>query len=386
MFWDIALRNLWQRRLRSVLTILGVAMALQLNLTLNNLMGRFGQDVQRQFSFFAGKLFVQQAMPAGGTGWDTFPSLSSSIAIETAAGLLTRDHVDQPSSSAVLFVQLVAPIIPTTPPELMAVGIEPGHEAAFLGTVEAEDGRVTLTAPDEVILGQGAAGYYQPEGSDSPVRAGQTVEIQGHPFTVVGVLEKSSALFGGAVLMPLSTAQDLLNRPDTASAVILTATRVEDVADLKATVEAQFPDLQATSQDELIESASSMLALMGVFFSMMNRTALAVVVIVIAIVMIVAVLEQRRDIGTLRAIGARRRTIFGMVAIESLAISLAGALVALPLSALANWAFWRYPVGPDIVVVWTRALGLSVALGVLASLLPAWQAVRVEPLEALRYE
>jgi putative ABC transport system permease protein len=386
MFWDIALRNLWQRRLRSVLTILGVAMALQLNLTLNNLAGKFEQDVQRQFSFFAGKLFVQQAMPTGGTGWDTFPSLSSSITIETAAGLLTHDRVDQPSSSAVLFVQLVAPIIPTTPPELMVVGIEPGHEAAFLGTIEAEDGRATLNEPYDVILGQGAARYYQPEGSDSPVHAGQTIEVQGRPFTVVGVLEAAPALFNGAVLMPLSTAQDLLNRPDTASAVILTATRVEDVADLKAAVETQFPDLQATSQDELIESASSMLALMGVFFSMMNRTALSVVVIVIAIVMIVAVLEQRRDIGTLRAIGARRRTIFGMVAIESLAISLAGALVALPLSALANWAFWRYPVGPDIVVVWARALGLSVALGVLASLLPAWQAVRVEPLEALRYE
>jgi putative ABC transport system permease protein len=386
MLWDISLKNLRRRLLRSIMTVLCVAVALQLYLTLNNLTGKFKQDIQNQFSVFAGKIFIQQAMPNSSIGWNTFPSLSSSIQVETASELLQLDRVDSTSSTAVLFVQLVAPIIPMNPPEVLAVGIESGHESAFLGNLGVESGQLILTKPHSVILGQGAVQYYQPEDSSESLGVGQTIEIQGQPFTIVGILESAPALFNGAVLMPLATAQDLLNRQGTVSAVILTATSIEDVSALKVAVQTQFPALQPSSQDELIESSQKMLDLMGVFFNMMNKTVLVMVAIVISIVMVVAVLEQRRDIGILRAIGARRWMILSLVVGESLTLSLIGAITALPLSVFASLVLWHWTVSIPIVSVWARILGISVALGVIASLLPAWQAVRVDPLEALRYE
>jgi ABC-type antimicrobial peptide transport system permease subunit len=78
--------------------------------------------------------------------------------------------------------------------------------------------------------------------------------------------------------------------------------------------------------------------------------------------------------------------ILSLVVGESLTLSLIGAFIALPLSAFASLVLWHWTVSTAIVLVWARILGISVALGVLASLLPAWQAVRVDPLEALRYE
>jgi len=131
-------KNPRQRLLRSAMTFLSVSVALQLHLTLIRLMDRFGQDMRNQFSVFAGKDYVQQVMPASGLGWEPFPSPSSSIQAETASELLQLAHVDSPSSTPTLFVQLVLPVIRMIPPQVLAVGIELGHESAFLGNIGLE--------------------------------------------------------------------------------------------------------------------------------------------------------------------------------------------------------------------------------------------------------
>jgi len=117
-------KNSRQRLLRSAMTFLSVSVALQLYLTLIRLMDRFRQDMRNQFSVFAGKDFVQQVMPARGLGWDTFPSLSSSIQAETASELLQLAHVDSPSSTTTLFVQGAA-----RHPHDSAAGAGCGHRA-----------------------------------------------------------------------------------------------------------------------------------------------------------------------------------------------------------------------------------------------------------------
>jgi putative ABC transport system permease protein len=106
------------------------------------------------------------------------------------------------------------------------------------------------------------------------------------------------------------------------------------------------------------------------------------------IVMIIAVMERRRDIGVLRAIGASRATVFGMIASEALLLSVLGALLAGPL-----WAFIRVFVeigtvsAADVILTkWLNISLLAILTGLGASLLPAWKAVQVDPLEALRYE
>src|SRR5512135_592279 len=97
MLWDIAIKNLWRRKLRTLLTIIGVATAVQLYLTMSGWMNIYEKDLQNQLNAFAGRVFVQQPMEASAGGAD-FPSFSSSLDAETAAAVLALPGVDRGSS------------------------------------------------------------------------------------------------------------------------------------------------------------------------------------------------------------------------------------------------------------------------------------------------
>lgn len=98
-------------------------------------------------------------------------------------------------------------------------------------------------------------------------------------------------------------------------------------------------------------------------------------------------MEERRDIGTLRAVGAGRVRIFGMVAGELLILSLLGAILALPIAVFfTQWGMSEISGITGILLVWLQTILIAMVVGLLATILPAWQALRVDPLEALRYE
>jgi putative ABC transport system permease protein len=395
MLWDIAVKNLWRRKLRTLLTIIGVATAVQLYLTMSGWMNIYERDLKNQLNAFSGRVFVQQPMETSSGGAD-FPSFSSSLDAQTAAAVLSLDGLDREASSAVLFIPLARASSPNMPPDALAVGLEPGHEFAYLGNFKMENGQKTLSDANSVILGRGAAARYQAEGSNKPAQPGQTIQIQGRAFTVVGVLKPAAALFDNSVVIPLATAQGLFNRADTVSAVIASTPSDEDARAVQAAVAAQYPRLQALGQDEIAKNADAVLVGQRGFFSLIDNTVIAVAVVVVMIVVVVAVMEQRKEIGTLRAIGARRWRIISLVVGESMTLSLLGALVALPFSVLVQWILEFTTSGKsssasdiftiDLFQSWIGTIAIAVVIGVLASLLPAWQAMRVDPLEALRYE
>jgi putative ABC transport system permease protein len=106
------------------------------------------------------------------------------------------------------------------------------------------------------------------------------------------------------------------------------------------------------------------------------------------IVVVVAVMEQRKDIGTLRAVGAGKVRILGFVTGQAVLLSLAGGIVALPVSTLVNTYlnFGLVFSQAELVNQWMTIVGGCVLIGLAAAFLPAWQAVRVNPLEAMQSE
>jgi putative ABC transport system permease protein len=387
MLFDLAVKTLWRRKLRSLLTIFGVAAAIQLYLMSNNIMATYDQDIQRQVNAFAGKIYVQQTVQNVGAGGD-FPSMDSSIAADSAEAMLAVDGVDRAASSAVLFIPLASSARPNMPPIYFAVGITPGHESAFLGSVPVKAGSASLTDSHSVILGFSAAGHYPPEGSEHSASVGDRVSIHGVEFTVAGVLASSSSLYNGAVIMPLSTAQDLFNRPSTVSAVILTASRLDNLPVIKKQAQEKFPNLQVFNQGDLAQNADQILAMQRLMFEMIKNSVILATIMMVMIVVVVAVMEQRKEIGTLRAVGAGRGRILLFVTAQAVLLSLVGGVVALPVSTLVNAVLYFglvfTPV--EIVAQWITIVGGCVLLGLVAAFLPAWQAVRVNPLEALQSE
>jgi putative ABC transport system permease protein len=128
------------------------------------------------------------------------------------------------------------------------------------------------------------------------------------------------------------------------------------------------------------------LAIAGLFI-----TGLALFVGAIGIMNItfVSVKERTREIGTRKALGARRRTILIQFLIEAISICLVGGTIGLALAfglfGLIGYAFPGFPMQFSPMLVAT-ALFICVLTGIFAGFAPAWQASRLNPVEALRYE
>ncbi len=383
--WQMVIRNIWQRRLRSLLTILGIAVAVQVNLTVNGVISGYEADIKGQMSALAGRVFVQRPT-RDGSGMEEFPSAASSITHDLADALLNLEGIDASASSAILYIPLASPPMTGLPPAVSAVGIEPGHETAFLGDLVIADGLGELQEAHSVILGQDAAAHYGPA-ADQSVKPGGSIELLGQRFTVAGILESAPGLFDGMVMMDLDTAQVLFERPGSVSAVILSVADAEIVDTVRTAAEAMDPRLQTGSQEEITEAALEMMSITADYTGMINSVVVVVVFLFVTIVMIVAVMERRRDIGVLRAIGAPRRTIFGIVVSESLVLSVSGVLLAWPIWGLIGAIFVGDFISPGDVIIsaWLDMGMLAIVVGVGASLIPAWRAVQVDPLEAMQY-
>lgn len=368
--FGMALKNVWQRKTRSALTVLGVGLAVVLFVYLSTIMDFYDEDLERTVSGFAGKVIVQ----AESDETERFPPTGSLIPADDADAVLGRAGVDPGRSSAVLLEPLVPNPAPSMPPEVMAVGVGPGHEFAFRGDATTAGAHV-LGAADGVILGAKAAEHY---GS----RVGDTIETKGRSLKVVGVMREENELVDGAVLMPLATAQELLVRPDVVSAVMLTAREPDEVEALAKGIEVANPRLATSTPEQVARSADEVLETQRTFFATVRGTIVAVGVVIVAVVMLMAVSERRREIGTLKALGANRRQILSLILAEAVVLSLVGCVAAV----LVAWLLTRNDdVSVDAALA-AQTVVVAVLVGFLAALWPALSAQRVDPLESLRSE
>jgi putative ABC transport system permease protein len=170
-------------------------------------------------------------------------------------------------------------------------------------------------------------------------------------------------------------------------AVILTASKLENLATVKKEIQDDYSNLQVFNSEDLAQNANQILSQQRLMFAMIKNSVILAVIMMVMIVVVVAGMEQRKDIGTLRAVGAGRWSIFGMVAGQSLVLSLFGAILALPIAVfLTRWGLTEISGLSGILSVWLQTILVAMIVGLLASILPAWQALRVDPLEELRYE
>lgn len=399
--FDVALSQILHKKLRSLLTVMGFGFCVNLYIVVTTVMRFVTEDLDLQIERFRGLLLVQSRGAAGSTGIE-WPPISSAMTEAEAQRVLSTARVHREESTAVVFAGLAPPLFPTSPPEALLVGLEPGRETAFLGDAPALLGSnrlLTGERADQVVLGVLAARYFADQASakaevPSPVgpialaAVGSRIPIRGYEFEVLGILEpETNQLLRSCVVMPIAAAQAVMRQEGSVSAVLLTPESTRDIAPVKRDLEAAHPDLMVVTEEEMAENAGKLLDRVTQLFNVVRWTAVSVAALLITIVMFVAVLERTRELGTLRAIGAPAHSIFLMVMAESLIISSAGAAMGVPMSRVVI----RRALGPDATGIRSQriealAIALLTSFGLTASLLPAARAVRVDPIVALRYE
>ncbi len=238
---------------------------------------------------------------------------------------------------------------------------------------------------------------------------GQQIRMGNYVVQVVGVLMSKgtsiSSQADDAVVIPLTalqlmSAQTRTTRGDrVVSAIALTISDEEQTAKVKDDVinllrtrhnlsASASNDFQIVSVQELADTVSQTIGTMTLLLGAIAAISLLVGGIGVMNIMLVSVLERTREIGIRKALGARERDIWGQFLIEAALLSLTGGLVGVGIgwsiaSFIKRMGTLTTVVSPDIVIL---AVSVSVGIGLFFGFYPAWNASRLNPIDALRSE
>ncbi len=385
------LRELGRRRLRTSLTIVGIAIGIWALVVFSSMANKINALVDGGSAYYANKIAVSDGGVAGFGGAPMQVDLLDDIA--GVAG------VDVVVPSVTLLAEDIAGVSFGTPDQIVA---QP---------VDADLGRETVATP----IAQGRALTDADEGTHVAVlgstiaakrhaAVGSTLSLHGHDFDVVGILETTLTAPDTSVVVPFTTAQELLHEDlppvirdrtaasDLASQFIVYPEPRSDPQRVAGAIETALPDLSAMTGDDYDQAIGGSVAIFNSIIIGIGLIALIVGGMSVINTMAMSIAERTREIGVRRAIGASRRRIVRELMTEAGAIGAIGGLFGVIFGAvvvtLANEAGRNagtvlFELTPSTILF---ALAFSTILGVVAGIIPAWSAARLDPVTALRYE
>ncbi len=238
-----------------------------------------------------------------------------------------------------------------------------------------------------VVLGQSVAERLK-------MKPGEEIRIQGRKFTAAGIFKQKGVMSNNSIIMPLQAMQALMSRPGKVTQFNLRIEEKDDpqkVQALKTRLHRRFTELSFQETSEMAEN-NVILKLLRAMVWGVSVIALVMALVIILNTLLMSVTERTREIGILLAVGWSGNRILGMFMLEALLLSCSGGLVGagagiLGLNLLAGHPRLQGFIEVDIALsLLVQVLLSAVLIGVIGSLLPAWRAMKINTIEALRYE
>jgi len=386
-YLNLAVRSILHRKKRSWLTIIGVLIGIMAVVALISLGQSMQRAVNKQFAEFGYNVItVMPGTLRGGFHGD----FSAAIELDTTA-LKKIAGVEQVGTlrykSAYIQTKKLEGFLPV-------MGLSPGMSRIML--FEVDSGR--LLQPDEpagALLGPAVA-------KDLELQVGDTLKIEDHPFKIVGILKKGgNPRNDEGIFIPLAAMETLTGEEGKVSLALVRVARgydVDKVADeIKKVLTQQRgkEDFTVQTVEQIRKVVNQAIGILQAFLGGIAGISLLVGGIGVMNTMYTAVLERTREIGVLKAVGAKESHIMWLFLIESGFMGLVGGaigtLLGVGMDILAVVIAKRF-IEADVLEFGVSAgliigaLAFSFIVGALSGLLPARSAAKLKPVEALRYE
>lgn len=387
----LALRNLTRRRTRTLLTILGVAVAITFTVGLLSITEGFMNSFNQTTRERKEDIYVLPAQAGGSTS----PLLESTGAVFPQVyidDILKIDNVKAvyPIYTRSIYLGDVSSSL--LGDAVVLDGVTPQFLTDLRPSLELEDGRLFEEGEHGTIVVGAAVAEAQ------GLKVGDTfpLGVEGREIKIVGILKSTGGFEDMIAYAPLQDVQLALNetgRITSAAVTVKDRNKTKETADAITALHPE--DIVGRTTEELAGVVRNLLSMARAIHLSVASIALLIGVLFILSTMLMAVSERTKEIGTMRAMGVRRATIFRLIITESLITCIIagglGCLGGIGLSKVITWAIHRFAgvaflqavVSPGI---FGAGLLIAVLIGALAGLYPAWRISKINIVEALRYE
>ncbi len=375
---DLAFKDLWGHKVRTILTALGIIVAITAIISLgsisagiNHLITSSGSSLGSDTIIVMKRVDFSQMFSGGPSGSQSMPDMQA-------------EEVE--AVSAVSDVKRAVPVVA----RMMGAGMffeVDGIDMDQLDILGAQDIAFKEGGwPENGDMGI-AIGSLIAEARDLAV--GDNLVLNGNELEVTGIFEEGFGNFDYAAIMPYDTAQEVYKMEGKATEVAIEPEDISMVNNIIDTIEEENDDLMAITVTDALNRAKEATATLDIMTLGIGFVASLVAAIGIIITMYTSVIERRKEIGIMKAVGSQRRVIIFQILQEAFILSIISGLIGLFISFFMVGILNNVLMGGVNLALITPELAIGaivygVALTLIFSFYPAWVASRTDPIKAIR--
>jgi putative ABC transport system permease protein len=373
----LAFKNLWYRKMRASLTILGVGTSIAVFVALVGLAGVFTDAFRQMYKSRQTDLVVREK--------GNFDFLSSGIDEKYADAIMQVPGVLSVSKILVDFSQA------GLKDYFLVLGWN--QDSALFSKLNIQGSR--LESLDEALIGATIAKKYNK-------KIGDKIEVKGFLLKIVGIFQSRSMFEEGSVIINLAELQKIKKVPGKVTLFNVVVKKggfydgkpindLDQVERTRSLIARMLPDTEVRSVEEIVSSDNTLTSFLN-FAWAVSMVAFMAAILGIINTMVTSVLEQTSKIGILLAIGWRKSKIIYLVLYESIFLGMLGGVFGLSLGYLVMNLLLHSPQLQNIgrieynFIFMGKVIMVSLLVGFLSGIYPAIRAICIKPIEALRYE
>lgn len=403
----MALSTLRANKLRSSLTILGVAVGVLTVLSMVSIIQGLNKTFAEQIeSLGSNTIFVNKFDPSFSPQKTQDELQRKELTLDDADAI--RDE-SQSVAGVAPFIRKLSETVrfrekQTETPIIF--GITPDYnftlsqyvgEGRFVTNIDISERRNVAVIGRDVVKAL-FADYRNP--------IGEQIKIGGNVYKIIGVMEDLGTFFGqsrdNSIFIPISTFQKyypeivfpdiffvIIVRPKTRAEVANAMAEIKEILRRRRQVPLGKPDtFGISSQDALLDIYNQLTSATYLVLTAISAVALMIGGIGVMNIMLVSVTERTKEIGIRKAVGATKISIMSQFLIEAVILTGIGGIFGLIVGEAMSFLINAFSPLPAFIPLWAVILGLvvSAGVGIVFGLYPAWKASNLNPIDALRYE